>query len=146
MVSAALTLGMSCDDPVSNFISGQADVSLVDVCPASCGVCLPYLGAPSSIVAFELGSQLDVSDIVASDGFTQLLADSINAQGSQLQAFWGFQGTPRDLTPMEVTVASVDFLTQVDYIVTVARSSSAAAKATSKAVQRLLRANRPQEN
>jgi hypothetical protein len=138
MVSAALTLGMSCDDPVSNFISGQADVSLVDVCPASCGVCLPYLGAPSSIVAFELGSQLDVSDIVASNGFTQLLADSINAQGSQLQAFWGFQGTPRDLTPMEVTVASVDFLTQVDYIVTVARSSSAAAKATSKAVQRLL--------
>ena len=138
MVSAARTLGMSCDEPVSRFVSGQADVALAEVCPASCGVCLPYLGAHSSIVAFELRSQRDVSDIVAGDGFTQLLADGINAQGAQLQAFWGFQGASRNLTPREVTVAAADFQTQVDFEVVVARSSSAAAKATSKAVQLLL--------
>ena len=139
MVHAATTLGMSCSDSVSIFVDNQAAaVTLNEVCPASCGVCLPYLGAPSSIVAFELHSQLDVSDIVTADSFTQVLADGMNSVGSQLQAVWGFQGTPRDLTPVELTVKSVDFLTQVDYVVTVARSSSAAAKVTSKAVQHLL--------
>ena len=88
MVQIAGALGISCDDPVSTFINGQADGLLLrDVCRATCGACIPYLGAHASIVQVEVRTATDVAGVIGSASFPALLAEGINATGSQIQSF-----------------------------------------------------------
>ena len=135
MVQIAEALGISCDDPVSTFINGQADGLLLrDVCRATCGACIPYLGAHASIVQVEVRTATDVAGVIGSASFPALLAEGINATGSQIQSF----SNNVSLIAREVGLADYRIETRVDYVVTIGHALAEEAQAVSVAVQTAL--------
>eukprot|EP01049_Picozoa_sp_SAG25_P001665 SAG25_NODE_78_length_16848_cov_6.662189_5_plen_3067_part_00 len=130
MVAQASQMGFECSDLVSNFVDMPMNTTLAEVCPVSCGICTPYLGAPGVVVEVDVLAQ-DVLSGLEVDELAASLAQRINAAGSEI---WNNQS----LTSREVQISQRHFITDVDFSVTVAKATSEESSATSKAVERTI--------
>ena len=136
MVEDATLLGIGCDSNVSRFVKGQPEGQrLKDVCPAACGRCVPYLGAPGSIVTLYVEADTDLSVELLAAGFPAKLAELMNSGGEALQTL---VGQHQNMTAKEVVLAGTDFTTDVDFEVTIGRATAEDTAATSLLTQQQL--------
>ena len=148
MVADAAALGIGCDAPLSSFVTdlgpateAEAEAEqqellllLQDVCPATCGTCVPYLGAAGSIVTVYVEAIADISDALSSDTFPRRMAESLNRAGSQMQMLLGNQ----TITADEVGMAGSQYTTELDFEVLIGRATAADASTTSLLTQQWL--------
>lgn len=135
LVADAAMLGIGCNANVSTFVHGQPLGQLLkDVCPASCASCVPYLGAPGSIVTLYVEADADLSEELGAGGFPAKLAELLDTSGSQLQSLMGNQ----KITAAEVAIAGNQFTTDLDFEVTIGRATAEDARITSLLTQQWL--------